>query len=361
VPPRRRLYVFFEPAVEEVNSHYTLREETRMKRTQVSDEREWLTQGRRSDDPPAALERLVAACDRLEALAEENSIAGIRKFHRVVSLIHDICEALADAEASGVDPELLRNTVATARDIHARSPFITRLQQWPRGYPGDFETIEWLWRGENRAPAGSLGFAFEAYALSAAIAQQHRNKVALQAACMRQGMYADPSCRILSIGCGSSPDVRSVIDHASAGARFTLCDSDPDALEYSRAALGSAAERCQFVAGFVPRVLRRVRSEGPFNVILAGGLFDYLSDRFIQRTLHDAWHELLAPGGLMLFTNIARGNPFRVWLEYLANWRLIERSEQDVMRLCRDAGVPVEPALARDATGLAIVATIRKG
>lgn len=332
-----------------------------MEGTHVSVEREWLPPRQPVDDAPAALERLVEACDRLEALAEASSVAGIRQFHRVVSLIHDICDALADAEANGVDPRVLRKTVATARHIHARSPFITRLQQWPRGYPGDFETIEWLWRGDNRAPAGSLGYAFEAYALSAAIAQQHRNKVALQAACMRQAMHADPSCRVLSIGCGSSPDVRSVIDHASPGARFTLCDSDPDALAYSRMALGSAADRCQFVAGFVPRVLRRVRADGPFNMILAGGLFDYLSDRFIHRTLHDAWHELLAPGGLILFTNIADGNPFRVWLEYLADWRLIERSEEDVVRLCEDAGVPVEPALARDATGLAIVATIRKG
>jgi extracellular factor (EF) 3-hydroxypalmitic acid methyl ester biosynthesis protein len=151
-----------------------------------------------------------------------------------------------------------------------------------------------------------------------------------------------------------------VIDHAAPGARFTLCDSDPNALAYSKSTLGAAADRCEFVAGFVPRVLRRVRAAGPFNVILAGGLFDYLSDRFIHRTLHDAWHELLAPGGVILFTNIARGNPFRVWLEYLANWQLIERSEQDVARLCRDSAVPVPPVLTREATGLAIVATIRR-
>ena len=36
-------------------------------------------------------------------------------------------------------------------DIVAGSPFVARAQDWPRGYPGDFETIEWLWSGD---PAG---------------------------------------------------------------------------------------------------------------------------------------------------------------------------------------------------------------
>ena len=86
-----------------------------------------------------------------------------------------------------------------------------------------------------------------------------------------------------------------------------------------------------------------------------------ISVAFIVRTLHESWHELLAPDGRILFTNIGRGNPFRVWLEYLADWRLIERSEADLIALCRAAEIPVEPVLVRDATGLSIVAMLRKG
>jgi O-methyltransferase involved in polyketide biosynthesis len=89
----------------------------------------------------------------------------------------------------------------------------------------------------------------------------------------------------------------------------------------------------------VPRVLRRVREHGPFDLILAGGLFDYLSDKMIARTLSDAW-SMLAPEGRIVFTNIATGNPFRVWIEYMGDWKLIERSEEDVASLCRLAGVP---------------------
>jgi SAM-dependent methyltransferase len=314
----------------------------------------------RSGDSSLELTHVRVACARLEALAAHGGPIGAGQFHRVVSLIHDICVALTEAEDAGVEPVLLRTAVAGARAVHAQSPFIRRLQEWPRGYPGDFETIEWLWRGKNHATPGSLAYVFETYALSASIAQQHRNKVALQTAAIRQAAYANAEAHVLSIGCGSNPDVRSVIDEVGSGARFTLCDSDVDALEFSRGALAPFDDRCRFVLGMVPRVLRYARPDAPFAVILAGGLFDYLSDRFIVRTLREAWHDLLAPGGTMLFTNIAAGNPFRVWLEYLANWRLIERSEEDVERLCREAEIPVAPALTRDSTGLAIVATLKK-
>jgi extracellular factor (EF) 3-hydroxypalmitic acid methyl ester biosynthesis protein len=282
-----------------------------------------------------------------------------RQYHRAVSVVHDICHALTDCEAAGAPDREIRDVLKTAREIHGASPFVTRLQQWPRGYPGDFETIEWLWRGDNRAPAGTLAHAIETYALNAAIAQQHRNKVSFQAACMLQAVATARPCRVLSIGCGSSPDLRTIIDSVPSSASFVLCDSDKDALAYSRAKLDPIADQCHLVHGMVPRVLRRVRDYGPFDLIMAGGLFDYLSDRFVSRTLSDAW-STLAPGGRIVFTNIARGNPFRVWIEYMAEWRLIERSEEDITAICRAAGIPVEPTLVRDATSLAIVATLRK-
>ena len=311
----------------------------------------------RIDNPHAARAFLAHSCQQLERLAR-TGLVGPRQYHRSVSMVHDICDALTQCEAVGVPDAEIRAVIQGARDVHGASPFVTRLQQWPRGYPGDFETIEWLWRGDNRAPAGTLAHAIESYALNAAISQQHRNKVSFQAACMLQTFVTARPCRILSIGCGSSPDLRTVIDQVPDTATIVLCDSDKDALSYSRAKLDPIAGRCHLVPGMVPRVLRKVRDYGPYDLILAGGLFDYLSDRFIARTLSDAW-SMLAPGGRIVFTNIAAGNPFRVWIEYMGDWKLIERSEEDIARICADAQVPA-PVLVRDATALAIVATVKR-
>jgi SAM-dependent methyltransferase len=217
-----------------------------------------------------------------------------------------------------------------------------------------------LWQADNRAPAGTLAHILETYALSAAISQQHRNKVALQASWIRDAMRRGPHPRVLSIACGSCPDLRSVAEDVHDGAIFVLCDSDANALEFSRAKLGALAEQCRFVQGSVPRVLRRLPRDERYDLIFAGGLFDYLPDRFIIRTLHDAWHDLLAPGGRLAFTNIARGNPFRVWLEYVGSWPLIERSEADLIALCSAAGISVAPEVTHEATGLSIIVSLMK-
>jgi ubiquinone/menaquinone biosynthesis C-methylase UbiE len=303
----------------------------------------------------AARRALTTATDRLVTLAAEPPEDPASSFHRVVTLVHDICAALVDAEAAGCTRHELREAARTARDIHSVSPFVRRLQEWPRGYPGDFETIEWLCRATNEAPEGTLASALERYALTSAIAQQHRNKVLFQADCIRDTMRRTPRCRVLSLACGSSPDIRSIAAMVPPEASFVLCDGDPAALDFSRRHLERLGSQCHFVQGMVPRVLGRAAAHGPFDLVYAGGLFDYLPDRLATRTLAIARRSLTV-GGRLVFTNIATGNPFRVWLEYLANWTLIERSEDDLRRLCAGAGL-APPRIEREATGLALLAT----
>ena len=306
--------------------------------------------------PDAALQAVTSATARLAGLEAHTPGDPAIAFHRVIASIHDICAALSDAEAAGCPHEQLRMAARAAREIHGASPFVRRLQEWPRGYPGDFETIEWLCRAMNGAAQGTFGAALESYALTSAIAQQHRNKVQFQADCIRDTILRRPDCRVLSIACGSSPDIRAVAPLAGPGVSFVLCDGDAAALEFSRRQLEAVTARCEFVHGMVPRVLGRVARYGPFDLVYAGGLFDYLPDRLATRTLAIARRTLLAPGGRLVFTNIASGNPFRVWLEYLANWTLIERTAADVRRLCTDAELETV-RIERDATGLAFLIT----
>jgi hypothetical protein len=76
---------------------------------------------------------------------------------------------------------------------------------------------------------------------------------------------------------------------------------------------------------------------------------------------HTQWHTLLAPQGALLFTNIKRGNPYRVWLEYLANWTLTERDEGEIQRCCSEAQVPPSALhIQPDGTGLALVVTCQR-
>ena len=276
--------------------------------------------------------------------------------HDLGSAGHAVCGALFAAERRGESVEVLKRQLARVREMHARAPFIARLQTWPRGYPGDFETIEYLWRG-RAAGTDLTGACLERLALNSPIAQQHRNKVVAQASRIRHAV-SRRRARILVLACGSSPDLRTAGLSAEdlVQVDITLTDADPDALEFSRVQLGDLAGQCEFVAVDALRALRR--ASGPFDLILAGGLFDYLADRLCRRIIGLAV-DRLAAGGEFFFTNIAAGNPYRTWIEYFGDWRLIERSEADLRELIEGL-VGCECDIEREQTGLALLASVTR-
>jgi extracellular factor (EF) 3-hydroxypalmitic acid methyl ester biosynthesis protein len=47
---------------------------------------------------------------------------------------------------------------------------------------------------------------------------------------------------------------------------------------------------------------------GGYDFVYCAGLFDYLSDRICRRLL-EVFYDLLAPGGLLVATNVDSSNP----------------------------------------------------
>lgn len=269
------------------------------------------------------------------------------------SSTHTLCHAIEVLERDGVPRGTIASALAPVRQAHAESPFVRRLQTWPRGYPGDFETIEYLVGGTNLAPRGTRAWWVEQVALTSLIAVQHRCKVRQQAEEIRRVCAAKPGARVLMLACGGGRDLQVLLDEAATlpGAHLTLVDQDADAVAL-------AADRAHLLGASVTPlctdVLRGVRrTEGPFDLVLAGGLFDYLEDATITLLLKAARRKMAARG-VFFFTNIAAGNPFRVWIEYLGDWRLIEREHHQIEDIVADAGWRAM-SLRRDVTALSML------
>jgi hypothetical protein len=63
---------------------------------------------------------------------------------------------------------------------------------------------------------------------------------------------------------------------------------------------------------------------------------------------------MLTPDGKICFTNILKPNPWRVWIEYLADWILIERTEAEFMYMLDIYGlVDINLKMTQERTGLA--------
>jgi len=237
-----------------------------------------------------------------------------------------------------------------------------RCQKWPRGYAGDFETIEYLTAGENRSPPGTLGWHIEQLLLQSPVVQQHRNKLRLQSLEIRRALTEIREARVLSIACGGCLDYVPILPLLGDFAgEIVLNDCEPAALQLAERRLRSATARYRTVPGNVIRVARHLADSRRFDLVLAGGLFDYLPSRAMIWLLRVIFHDLLKPGGVFLFTNIAVGNPWRPLMEYGSNWILIERSEVEIIEICRGAGVENSSiSMTRDDTGLTLITRVAR-
>lgn len=294
---------------------------------------------------------------RLSSLPLDDPMA----VHSVSAVIHDLCSALADAEHSGLGREQLLPCLAGVRLLCGQSPFVRRLQQWPRGYEGDFETIDYLLTGDNRAATGTLAYWIERFCLDSPMAQQHRNKVLAQAACMEAcARRVGEGARILVLAAGAAPDVclaGPVL--RERGCTVVLNDFDAAALSLAMSRTQELGPCVRAVKGNVLTSINVLREHGPYDLVVAGGLFDYLSERRARFLVSQVGKRLLARQGRFFFTNIARPNPYRPLMEYMVSWTLIERSPDDVAALLSADGPPVALRIARDPTGLALLVALQ--
>ncbi len=62
------------------------------------------------------------------------------------------------------------------------------------------------------------------------------------------------------------------------------------------------------------------------------GLTDYFSDRLCVKTLNNIY-DILKPGGEVIVGNFHARCPSRVFLDYMLDWPLIYRTEEDMERI----------------------------
>ncbi len=273
------------------------------------------------------------------------------KMHSVISAMHLLSARIAKFSSVLIEVEL-RDSLSRAHAVHREAPFVRRLQEWPRGYPGDFETVERLLDGTTSLPEGHPAYWIDWYALNSAIAYQHRNKIAFQ---IENAVRELPrNARILSVGCGGSRDLAALEGYGRSDVTCHLIDIDEGALALSRKRL-SFVDDLRTEKGDALRLLRRTHDS--YDRIIFGGLFDYLDDRAIGLLLRLA-RARLKPGGRIIFTNIAQHNPFAPWLETMANWKLIERDRRQLENLVDSAGFqPGTAKITTDQTHLTYLCT----
>jgi extracellular factor (EF) 3-hydroxypalmitic acid methyl ester biosynthesis protein len=300
----------------------------------------------------SALLRLKAAVAAFRTLDTGIGADDVVDHHLVISHVHALLSSILELEVQGIAKEVIHKLIAEVRRMHADSPLIARMQNWPRGYAGDYETVEMILAGRCVSERGTLAYHLERYLLDCPASQQHRNKVALQADLIRSTITDDPEASILIVACGGCPDLRLLAKELKAfRGQLWLNDIDQEALQRSVNEISLHVPYVRSVPGNVVELLRESKSLPRFDLIVAGGLFDYLEDRVARFVIKGAY-SCLRSTGRFFFTNIGR-NPYRAWMEYCGEWFLRERDATDLMQLTIQSGVPAASiSLSTETTGL---------
>jgi hypothetical protein len=300
------------------------------------------------------LECLEALCGEFDTICQ----AGFRISNKnLLARLDDELWVLARRICAEIELAWQNSVRASELEIFRRDTFVPKVLRWyrkntelnriwnkPAGYSGDYHTIELLC--QNDASIEHFDDIFFHHVLRCDMASQHRNKVQAQAQFLLRLLEKGigRSIRILNVGCGPCYDLRQAIrwlPHDCHG-EVILADLDPNALSFAELKLNKIDRDVVFnyVAGDVLEVIRRLSRRdglGSFDAVLFGGLFDYIPDRIISLVLKKS-RFLLAPGGEIMFSQVSRNNPDRVFMKWFGDWELLERDETELRDLCLKAG-----------------------
>ena len=265
------------------------------------------------------------------------------------------------------------------RQLHPQvlcSPFAYRTYRKPLGYAGDYEMVNMILRDPHE---GSTLFAkvLNVWLLEQPSAKAHRNRVVyLQRhlrgeteRCASHGRKA----RILNLGCGPAMEIQRFMaeDPICDEARIRLLDFNDETLAHTGQILDSLRVRYQRTIVLesekrsVNQILKdsgRIVQPAPgdqYDFIYCAGLFDYLSDRICKR-LMNYFYEFLAPGGLLVATNVDASNPNRNSMEFILEWHLIYRTVAQFKACKPDAAVDDLTSVIADETRVNIFCEVRK-
>lgn len=330
-----------------------------------------LTQSRRLRERVTVLTERLRARQELAELADtawQPTLAALRDFK---SLVHDLDQRLL--KQPEVDEELRRETcerfqqfVCHLNDLigdasglpeHIREeigarvgvetlPYLLltstaeRFYSKPRGYAGDFLTIEIIY--QNR-PTGTqrVGPLIDHWFLEGSAAKAVRNRRGLLAREIRRTCEAAETgtARLCTLACGPAEELFDVLAIPELCPRIeaTLIDIDSQALAFVRekATANGHESKLRLVEGnlvYLAAGRQKISNLAPQDLIYSIGLIDYFNDKWVIKLI-DYIHSLLRPGGRVILGNFHPANPNKAFMDHVLDWKLIHRTEADMHRL----------------------------
>ncbi|MNJ99788.1 hypothetical protein D3C87_175690 [compost metagenome] len=229
------------------------------------------------------------------------------------------------------------------------APFASRAYYKPRGYAGDYEMMNHLYRDEM------VGKSFYDQCMHKYFVDEPAG-----AAVKNRGHYlfekitdlfkktsAKQPLKVLSIASGPAMEQQLFLQNSKEfygrTAEFTCLDQDEESLKHAQKQLYSMNRfvKSGFTFKFNNMAIRNVIGRGcpdtDYDLIYSAGLFDYFTEPVARMTAK----KMLAAvktGGQVIIGNFSKDNPSAPFMELILDWHLIYRSEEDLLRIFQGLG-----------------------
>lgn len=294
---------------------------------------------------------------QLEELAEKRLRVDWLRVH---SRANDAAETLAN-ESNVLGPsKALTELLVTP--LLSPAPIWSRAYQKPRGYPGDFELMNYMY-DESRAGSSTYARIMHQLGREERLASTVRNRRDLLVRTIRESITRAVSLgasevRVCNIGAGPARELEDLLSVGDLPVplKVWLVDQDEDALAFAYERLRRAsfrfADRVQILCRFTSfrqmlsdtELLRELNGQ---DLIYSAGLFDYLSRNVAQILLREL-ATLLREHGCLFVGNAAAHKGIRWVPEFVLDWRLRYRSPEEMLDLARDLPVSASAEIRKD-------------
>lgn len=292
---------------------------------------------------------------------------------QIQNQVSESCTAMLNALTSHVEREsqlaesigafVLRETFPFFMASH----FLDRCFTKPRGYAGDYKTIDFIYDNKPLGH-GRLGpfvdfWALELKATKAVRERRHTIRSLIYE--LNKNGNGNKPIPITSLACGPAKEVFDILLEPDApDVQFACVDIDPVALE-SVAEKVNANKLEQKIRLHKENIVRMALGKSkikilPQAMVYSTGLIDYLQGRLVVALMDWSFDHLL-PGGKLVLGNFNKGNPDKPFMDFIVEWVLIHRSPDDLRELFSRSKFGNRPVTVdQDETGIQLFASCQK-
>ena len=216
-------------------------------------------------------------------------------------------------------------------------PFTRHSASKPRGYPGDAQLIDYIYRHPSMTPveqqASDFGRSVLLHNVDSPAPAAVRARRHLTATYVSDVVAQRPNAQIMSVACGHARELELLTPRvARAIGRFVAYDQDPSSLAVA-SSYGAKGVPVEPVQGTILQLLKEKTLTG-FDLIFSAGLYDYLSDKLSEKLTANLFARL-RPGGKLIVANFLPDIRDAGYMEIFMDWRLIYRDERQIRAFAR--------------------------